>query len=139
MTRHRLENRVCIVTGSAQGIGLAAARRLAAEGARVYGFDLSAPTEEIEGVRPVACDVTSLGQWEAEVAAVLAEAGSIDVLVNNAGGVGSYDDLADTSVADWDRVVTLNQSSVFYGMRSVLPSMIARGAGRSSMSRRCGG
>lgn len=129
MTCRRFEDRVCIVTGAGQGIGLAAARRLADEGARVFGFDLSEPSAGVDGVQSVVCDVTSLSQWEKEVAAVVEEAGPIDVLVNNAGGVGSYDELADISVADWDRVVTLNQSSVFYGMRTVLPAMVERERG----------
>lgn len=129
MTIERLKERVCIVTGAAQGIGLAAARRLSEEGACVFAFDISEPSEMIEGVQWVTCDVTSPQQWKEAVERVVADAGPVDVLVNNAGGVGSYDELADISAADWDRVITLNQSSVFYGMQTVLPSMVDRSTG----------
>ena len=129
MNIERFTGQVCIVTGAAQGIGLATARRLASEGAQVFSLDISEPTEIVEGVRWIRCDVTSQQQWQASVAGVVAEAGPVDVLVNNAGGVGSYDELADISTADWDRVIMLNQSSVFYGMQAVLPSMIARSTG----------
>ncbi|WP_320826554.1 SDR family NAD(P)-dependent oxidoreductase [Reinekea sp.] len=129
MNIERFTGQVCIVTGAAQGIGLATARRLASEGAQVFALDISEPTEIVEGVRWIRCDVTSQQQWQASVAGVVAEAGPVDVLVNNAGGVGSYDELADISTADWDRVIMLNQSSVFYGMQAVLPSMIARSTG----------
>ena len=125
----RFWGQVSIVTGAAQGIGLATARRLAAEGARVFAFDISEPTEIIDGLQWIHCDVTSQEQWQEAVERVVAQAGPIDILVNNAGGVGSYDELADISTADWDRVIMLNQSSVFYGMQAVLPSMIERSAG----------
>jgi len=129
MNIERFRGQVCIVTGAVQGIGLATARRLASEGALVYGFDIAEPTEAVEGIHWIHCDVTSQKQWQASVERVVAEAGPIDVLVNNAGGVGSYDELADISSADWDRVIMLNQSSVFYGMQAVLPSMIERSTG----------
>jgi NAD(P)-dependent dehydrogenase (short-subunit alcohol dehydrogenase family) len=129
MASERLTDRVSIVTGAAQGIGLETAKRLAEEQARVFGFDISDPTEMIEGVEWIKCDVTSQQQWQECVARVVSDAGPVDVLVNNAGGVGSYDELADISVEDWDRVITLNQSSVFYGMKTVLPSMLERATG----------
>ena len=129
MQNNRLKDRVAIVTGAAQGIGLATAKRLAQEGAGVFGFDISDPTEQVDDVQWITCDVTALDQWREAVAQVVAAAGPVDVLVNNAGGVGTYDELTDVSVEDWDRVIKLNQSSVFYGMKTVLPSMIERATG----------
>jgi hypothetical protein len=129
MIKQRMDGRVCIVTGAGQGIGRAAAERLVAEGAVVYGFDLAPPTDPGEGIHWIACDVTNLDRWGEAVAEVIDAAGPLDVLINNAGGVGSYDPLDQISVADWDRVVTLNQSSVFYGLRTVLPGMLERGKG----------
>lgn len=129
MITKRLTGRVCIVTGAAQGIGLAAAQRLASEGARVFAFDIVEPSEVTEGIQWLTCDVTSQQQWRDCIRRVVKNAGPVDILVNNAGGVGSYSELAETKSSDWDRVIMLNQNSVFYGMQAVIPSMIERGAG----------
>jgi NAD(P)-dependent dehydrogenase (short-subunit alcohol dehydrogenase family) len=125
MTATRFEGRVCLVTGASQGIGLETARRLAQEGGTVYGLDLQPPTEQVPGVTPVQGDVTDRHAW----AQVLEQSGPLDVLVNNAGTVGAYETLTDIDPEAWDRVIRINQTSVFYGMRAVLPAMVARGAG----------
>ena len=117
----RFEGRVALVTGSAQGIGLAAAARLASEGARVFGLDVHEPDDAVEGVTNLVGDVTDLTEWQ-RAFAVAMEVGPVDVLVNNAGMVGSYEGIIDITLEDWDRVVKLNQTGVFYGMRTVLPS-----------------
>lgn len=121
----RFEGKVCVVTGAAQGIGLETARRLADEGGTVFAVDIQEPSEKIEGVTPVRGDVTDQATWSS----LVDEAGSVDVLVNNAGTVGSYETITDITVEDWERVIRLNQTSVFYGMRAVLPGMVERGAG----------
>ena len=121
----RFADKVCLVTGAAQGIGLETARRLAGEGGNVFGVDIQEPSEKIEGVTPILGDVTDEAMW----ASLVDEAGSVDVLVNNAGTVGSYETITDITIQDWDRVVRLNQTSVFLGMRAVLPGMVTRGAG----------
>jgi NAD(P)-dependent dehydrogenase (short-subunit alcohol dehydrogenase family) len=128
MTTSRFDNTVCLVTGSSQGIGLATARRLAEEGATVFGLDIRDPAEVVTGVTPLIGDVTSLESWRETLDAV-AKSGTIDVLVNNAGTVGSYEAIVDIDLDDWERVVRLNQTSVFYGMRSVLPAMVERRGG----------
>ena len=125
MTTQRFAGKTCLVTGSAQGIGLATARRLAEEGAAVFGMDIHAPTEDVAGVKSLIGDVTELTFWEETMQA----AGTVDVLVNNAGMVGSYESITDITLEDWDRVVRLNQTGVFYGMRTVLPGMVERRAG----------
>jgi NAD(P)-dependent dehydrogenase (short-subunit alcohol dehydrogenase family) len=121
----RFTGKTCLVTGSAQGIGLATARRLAVEGATVIGMDIHEPSEDVAGVKALMGDVTDLTFWQEAVAA----AGVVDVLVNNAGMVGSYESITDITLEDWDRVVRLNQTGVFYGLRTVLPGMVERRAG----------
>ncbi len=121
MTASRFNGSVCLVTGSAQGIGLATARRLAEEGATVFGLDVQKPAEDVPGVTPMIGDVTSLE--------ATADAGPLDALVNNAGTVGAYEPITEIALEDWERVVRINQTSVFYGMRTVLPGMIERRRG----------
>ncbi len=128
MTASRFDGTVCLVTGSSQGIGLATVRRLADEGATVFGLDVRDPAEAVAGVTPLIGDVTSLDSWHDALRSVAA-AGPIDVLVNNAGTVGSYESITEISLEDWERVVRLNQTSVFYGMRCVLPGMVERRRG----------
>jgi NAD(P)-dependent dehydrogenase (short-subunit alcohol dehydrogenase family) len=128
MTMSRFNGKVAMVTGSTQGIGLATARRLAEEGAAVFGLDIREPTEHVDGVTPLVGDVTDLAFWEDSLASATA-VGPLDVLVNNAGMVGSYASITDITLEDWDRVVRLNQTGVFYGMRTVLPGMIERRSG----------
>lgn len=121
----RFADKTCLITGSAQGIGLATARRLAREGATVIGMDIHETPEEVAGLRGLVGDVTDLAFWQEAVVT----AGVVDVLVNNAGMVGSYESITEISLEDWDRVVRLNQTGVFYGLRTVLPGMVERGAG----------
>ena len=128
MTVSRFNGKVAMVTGSSQGIGLAIVRRLAEEGATVFGLDIRKPTEQVEGVTSLVGDVTDLGFWE-DCLRTATAAGPLDVLVNNAGMVGSYASITDITLEDWDRVIRLNQTGVFYGMRTVLPGMLERGGG----------
>ncbi len=120
----RLQDKVCIVTGAASGIGEATAARFLAEGAIVYAADIAYTTTRDDGKwRERHLDVTRLDQWSRLVEEIDAAHGRINVLVNNAGLVGTYEPLTTVELADWHRVVEVNQTSVFYGMRSVLPSM----------------
>ncbi len=125
-----LDGRICIVTGAAQGIGAAIAERLLAEGAVVYALDVFVPEPTQTGslwVRTL--DVTDLDGWRGCVAEVDGRHGRIDVLVNNAGLVGSYDSITEIDLADWHRIVDVNMNGTFYGMRSVLPVMQREGRG----------
>ncbi|OUS96508.1 SDR family NAD(P)-dependent oxidoreductase [Rhodococcus sp. NCIMB 12038] len=128
MTTSRFNQKTCIVTGAAQGIGLATAQRLRDEGATVHGFDLRVPADE-QGISWHELDVTDLDRWGRLVREVAGADERIDVLVNNAGLVGSYENLVDITIDDWKRVVDINQNGVFYGLRTVLPYMVAAGRG----------
>lgn len=123
----RLRNRVCIVTGAAQGIGAATVERLAAEGATVIAADLRGA--EVPGAAmSIEMDVTDRTQVDAAVARVLAAHGRIDVLVNNA-GITQDARLLKMTEAQFDAVIDVNLRGVFHCAQAVAPHMVARGSG----------
>jgi NAD(P)-dependent dehydrogenase (short-subunit alcohol dehydrogenase family) len=127
---HRLQGKTAIVTGAAQGIGRATVEVFVREGAKVYATDITAPSSPYEGdVTFKRLDVADVSAWSRTVEDVLAEAGVIDVLVNNAGIGGTQAALVEETIEGWDSVISVNQTGVFLGMRSVLPHMIARERG----------
>jgi 3-oxoacyl-[acyl-carrier protein] reductase len=117
-----LENKVCIVTGSTAGIGLAVARQLSDEGARVV---TSGRRTEGVGDLHVAADLTHPAAADELVAAAEAAFGEVDCLVNNVGGttIRTLEELTD---ADWDLSFELNLMSAIRTTRSVLPGMRQR-------------
>ncbi|WP_432565456.1 SDR family NAD(P)-dependent oxidoreductase [Kineococcus sp. SYSU DK003] len=130
----RLQGKVAIVTGASRGIGLATAKLFAAEGALVYGTDicLSSDVEEndeAKGITWLQHDITQEQSWREVVAQVLQAEGRIDVLFNNAGGVGSYEPIHSIALADWHRIIDLNLNGAFYGIRHVVPAMQAQHSG----------
>jgi 3alpha(or 20beta)-hydroxysteroid dehydrogenase len=134
MSAPRLEGKVAIVTGAAGGIGAAAARRLAQEGALLLLTDAEEErarglaAELGEGADALAHDVTSEERWRAVVSHALETHGRIDVLLNNA-GVFLAAPLTETSLEEFRRVMDINVTGVFLGMRTVAPAMIERRAG----------
>ncbi|MEL7091738.1 MAG: SDR family oxidoreductase [Pseudomonadota bacterium] len=118
-----------VITGASKGIGAASARVLAARGARVVlaarsADALTALAKETGGLA-VPCDVADYAQVEALIAA----AGEVDVLVNNAGLIDPIARIEDSDVAGWNTVVDVNLKGVYHGLRAVLPQMAARGSG----------
>lgn len=127
----RLQDKIAIVTGGARGIGRATAELFAREGAQVYVTDVSHPESPFEdlAIRFTIMDVSNETDWRQLVRDVADRSSGIDILVNNAGIGGSYQSVAEENRADWDRVMAVNLTGVFLGMREVLPIMRARKAG----------
>ncbi len=138
MNRIDLDGRRGVVTGAAQGIGYAIAERLLASGAAVALWDrdageLEAAAAKLGGggkVATVTVDVTRLDQVEAAVAATNERLGGIDILVCNAGIAGPSVLTWEYPVEEWQRVIDIDLTGVFYCCRAVVPQMIAQNYGR---------
>jgi len=130
MTQARFSGRRALVTGAGSGIGLAVARALHAEAADVVLADArleaaEAAAEELgDRARAVALDVRD----EAAVAAVLDEAGALDVLANVA-GIGSTTTAPDTALDVWEDVFAVNARGTFLCCKHAIPAMAAAGGG----------
>jgi 2-dehydro-3-deoxy-L-rhamnonate dehydrogenase (NAD+) len=131
-----LTGQTAMVTGAGAGIGEVIASRLAAAGARVAVADLDPDAAEAiaekigAGAFAVPADVTDVQQVQAAIARVLEIAGSLEILVNNAGIAGRAAPIWEQTDAEWHRVMNLNINAPFYLCRAVLPHMRARGYGR---------
>ncbi len=133
----RVEGKIALITGAANGLGRAMALRLAAEGARVVATDLQAArgaelVEEIGraggAARFIRHDVTDEDDWVRVIADVRGAEGRLDVLVNNA-GIGLTSPVVDMSLADWRRQTAVNLDGVFLGVKHGLPLMREGGGG----------
>ncbi len=130
----RLQGRVAVITGAASGIGLASARRLAAEGATVVVADLNeaagAPVAEEVGGLFVQVDVTSPEDSERLYATTVETYGRVDVAFHNAGISPPDDDsILVTGLEAWRRVQEVNLTSVYLGCKAVIPHMQRQGKG----------
>lgn len=133
----RLEGKVALVSGSARGMGEAEARLFAKEGATVIVADLM--EQEAEKIvadltnngataRFIRLDVTDESDWQEAVSTTVSTYGRLDILVNNAGISGTFtDDMFDT--AAWDRLMGINASGVFLGMKYGVEAMQKSGGG----------
>ncbi|TAK53903.1 MAG: glucose 1-dehydrogenase [Gammaproteobacteria bacterium] len=129
----RVDGKVAIITGAAQGQGARQAQRFVAEGAKVVVTDINREGERIAAELGAAAfwvqhDVTQEAAWRRVIDATLAKFGHIDVLVNNA-GVYRPGSLADTTTEDFDLHYRVNVRSTFLGMKSVIEPMQAAGGG----------
>lgn len=130
----RLDGKTALVTGSARGTGAATARVLASEGARVVVSDVldergAAVAKEIgEAALYQHLDVSSEADWSRALEATLSRFGSLDVLVNNA-AILLMKALPDTELEEFERVVAVNQTGTFLGMKAAAVPMQAAGGG----------
>jgi len=130
----RLTGKVALVTGAARGTGEAIARLFVREGARVMLADVrdedgERVAREIgAGASYTHLDVTSESDWERAVEAVESRHAGLHVLVNNA-AILVMAAIADTRLADFERVVRVNQTGTFLGVRAVIPALTRAGGG----------
>jgi 3alpha(or 20beta)-hydroxysteroid dehydrogenase len=128
----RLDGKIALITGAARGQGEAAARAFVAEGAKVVIADIlddegKQLAAELDAVYQH-LDVGSEDDWAAAIERVTSEYGNPNVLVNNA-GILHFSELGKTTLADYERVIRVNQIGAFLGMRSVVEPMTTAGGG----------
>ncbi|PCJ05163.1 MAG: short-chain dehydrogenase [Rhodobacteraceae bacterium] len=129
------KGKTVIITGASRGIGAEAARVFAAAGANVALLARSADSLEAlaaeigDKALALACDVADYASVEAAVQQTVARFGGLDVLINNAGVLKPIAPLAEADPADWAKVIDINTTGVFNGMRAVLPLMKQAGGG----------
>jgi NAD(P)-dependent dehydrogenase (short-subunit alcohol dehydrogenase family) len=133
----RLDGKVAVITGAARGQGAAEARLFAREGARlVLGDILDEPLRKLaeelgaagHAVLARRHDVTLEEDWEAALAEGVDRFGQIDVLINNA-GIADPAGVEEVTREIWDRVIAVNQTGVWLGMKAVIPAMRRAGGG----------
>ena len=127
-----LEGHKAVITGGGSGIGRATCRRMAEEGARVAVFDLNwesakAVADEIGGIA-AGVDVGDPDALRDAVDAAAAELGGLSIIYNNA-GTSAFNKLHELDVAEWDRVLRVNLTGVWAGIRAAVPHMLAGGGG----------
>ncbi len=137
MAEGRFQDQVVMITGAGGGFGRAAARRFAAEGARLLLSDLHKPAldKTVEELPPESnchaevVDITDENSVADHIEHGEETLGSLDIAINNAGIGQSLTPLQDTDTAEFDRVMAVNSRGVFLGLKHQLPGMIARRRG----------
>ncbi|MDQ4213672.1 glucose 1-dehydrogenase [Microbacterium capsulatum] len=130
----RLDGKVVLISGAARGMGAAHARRFVSEGARVVLGDVL--REDAAGLAAelgpaaidVPLDVADYAAWEAAVAAARETFGRLDALVNNA-GIAASAPVDEYPLEGWDRIIAVNLTGTFYGIRASVPALRASGGG----------
>lgn len=133
----RLNNKVAIITGAASGMGLAGARLFAKEGAKVVLTDIVEDTLE-EATKAIVndggeaislvLDVSNPDSWKSTVEKTIDAFGKVDILVNNA-GIHMAKGILEAEIDDWNKVLAINTTGVWLGMKSVIPYMQENGGG----------
>ena len=133
----RLDGKTAIVTGAATGIGSATARLFVAEGAKVFAADIKEPGDALavalaengECLHFHTLDIRSEEAWSAALARCADELGKPDVLINNAGALGSGRPVHEETLDGMTAAFESNVLGMFLGMKTVVPAMIERGGG----------
>ncbi|MBK8021184.1 MAG: SDR family oxidoreductase [Chloroflexi bacterium] len=137
MSEKTLTGKVAVITGASHGLGQAVAAHLTALGASaaLIARDAARLAQTAESLRsggmpilPLACDIADPAQVQAAADRILGELGRVDILINNA-GIPAPRTFAETTFADWDQVIGVNLSGVFYMTRALWDGLVASGAG----------
>ncbi|MBA2950205.1 1,6-dihydroxycyclohexa-2,4-diene-1-carboxylate dehydrogenase [Streptomyces sp. PSKA28] len=132
MHADRFAGKKAVVTGAAQGIGLAVARRMAAEGAELTLVDRSELVHEAAaalGAHSVTADLETYAGAESAVASALEQHGRIDVLVNNVGGAINFKPFTEFTAQEIQAEITRSLMTTLWSCRAVLPTMTEQGHG----------
>ena len=137
MNKFNLSNRVAIVTGGAQGFGLAISERFIQSGAKVIIWDIDKEAVEtaIKKINSKNCiyqivDVTNFEEIKKNLNDIESNHGKIDIFINNAGIAGINTTVAEYPLEEWNKVIDLNLNAVFYCCKAVVPFMIKNNYGR---------
>ena len=127
-------DKVVVITGGASGIGLASAKRLLIEGAKVALLDVNDNVLEISkklggNVLGIKCDVSNENDVKTSIEMVVSVFGKIDCLLANAGIGGGANKPADVTLEEWNKVIGVNQTGIFLVNKYVIPCMIKNGGG----------
>ena len=119
----RLHGKVVLVTGAANGIGRAVAELFVKEGAIVFASDIASPQRAYsDGIEAMQLDVTRERDWATAVATIVHKHGRLDVLINNA-GIIAYEPLHELEIDAWAKMIAVDQTGVFLGMREAIRVM----------------
>ncbi|MDR6201119.1 3alpha(or 20beta)-hydroxysteroid dehydrogenase [Microbacterium sp. SORGH_AS428] len=130
----RVSGKVALISGGARGMGASHARLLVQEGAQVVIGDLldaegeSLVAELGEAARYVHLDVTKYEDWDAAVALAESAFGRLDIVVNNA-GIATFGSIETYELAQWDQIIAINLTGVFYGIKAAIEALKRSGAG----------
>ena len=137
MNNFDLKNKVAIVTGGAQGFGLAITEKFLASGAKVLIWDIDEKeaNDALKKLNNENCsyqkvDVNNFNDIEKTLKQIESSHGKIDIFINNAGITGMNATIADYPTDEWEKVINLNLNAVFYCCKAVVPYMIKQNYGR---------